>query len=115
MVSVRFLGMASSTLLLVGALLVGEALHVTFVQGSVSITSGAFLGPLVLGSILLALGYRARAPVAEAYDLTSDSEESGGPKTDAPRADDTEEEYDPELSPLGDAEPGEAREDRDTH
>jgi hypothetical protein len=109
MVSVRLLGMVSTVLLLVGALLVGEALHVTFVQGQVSVTSVTFLGPLVLGSVLLLLGYRARAPVAQAYDLTSDSEESpSGPKTDAPRADDAEDEYDPELSPLGDAEPGDS-------
>lgn len=107
MVSVRLLGMLSTVLLLVGALLVGEALHVTFVTGAVSVTSTAFLGPLVLGSVLLLLGYRARAPVAAAYDLTSDSEETRQPKTDATRADDAEGDYDPELSPLGDAEPGE--------
>jgi hypothetical protein len=106
MVSVRFLGLISTVLLLVGALLVGEAIHVTFVTGQVAVTSPSFFAPLVIGSVLLLLGYRARAPVAEAYDLTSDGdEEPSKPRPDAPRADEAEDEFDPGMSPLGDAEP----------
>ncbi len=105
MVSIRLLGTLSSVLLLVGALLVGEALHVGIVQGAAPLTSPPVVLPLVLGSVLLVLGYRTRAPVAEAYDLTSDEDEPQTRDTDAPRADDPEAEYDPELSPLGDADP----------
>lgn len=112
MVSVRFMGFLSTVLLLVGALTVGDALHVAFVEQSVAVTSLDFLGSVVVGTVILLLGYRARKPVAEAYDLTSGSDEEeettppAGP-SEAPRADDPEAEFDPEMSPLGDADPSE--------
>lgn len=105
MVSVRLLGFVSTVLLLVGALLVGDALHVVFVEQTASIASTQFLTGVVLGTVLLAAGYRARKPVAEAYDLTSGESEEPSQQPDPPGGDDVESEFDPEMSPLGDADP----------
>ena len=114
MVSTRFLGFVSTVLLLVGALLVGDALHVTFVENTASVTSVRFIGPTVIGTIILLLGYRARAPVAEAYDLTRNDEESDRDPGTVNRADDPESEFDPEMSPIGDADPSDRDRDRDS-
>ena len=114
MVGVRFLGFISTVLLLVGSLLVGDAFHVVFVEGEATVTSERFVGPTVIGTIILLLGYRARAPVAEAYDLTRGDEKEPEPDPDAAptRADDPEAEFDPEMSPIGDADLDRDRDDR---
>jgi len=118
MLSTRLLGLVSTVLLVVGALLVGQALHVSVVEGSVPVTSTRVLILVALGSVLVALGYAARRPVAESYGLTSDADDQGDADRDAVAGDadrssaaESEASFDPELSPLGDTAPGDARGD----
>lgn len=120
MLSTRLLGLISTVLLVVGALLVGQALHVSLVEGSVPVTSTRVLILVALGSVLVVLGYAARRPVAESYGLTSDAEDQPDPDPDRPSVAsekdgrptaESEASFDPELSPLGDAAPGDARGD----
>lgn len=118
MPSPRFYGLLSTVLLVVGALAVGQALHLTVVTGQVSYTSPAFVLQFGIGLVLIALGYRARRPVAERYELTSD--ERGGEtdersRSSGDRATNTsthgtgeDAEFDPNMSPLGDSAPGDA-------
>ena len=115
MLSTRLLGLISTVLLVVGALLVGQALHVSLVEGSVPVTSTRVLILVALGSVLVVLGYAARRPVAESYGLTSDADDQPDPDRPGVADDDgrpsaeSEASFDPELSPLGDAAPGDAR------
>lgn len=117
MVSTRFLGLLSTVFLVVGALAVGQALHLTVVTGQVTYSSPAFVLQFVVGLVCIALGYRARRPVAESYDLTSDDRErerdgeagrSGGKSSGATAAASESAEFDPAMSPLGGAAPGDA-------
>lgn len=131
MVSTRFLGVISTAMLVVGALSIGQALHLSVVTGEVALTSTPVVVYSVAGVVALAIGYRARRPIAEEYGLTSDARERGehersrrdrdspSPSVDRPDADTDAEgptgggsEFDPAMSPLGDAEPGEAERDR---
>ncbi|QLG26441.1 hypothetical protein HUG10_02305 [Halorarum halophilum] len=122
MPSTRLYGLLSTVLLVVGALAVGQALHLAVVTGQVSITSPAFVLTFVVGLVLVALGYRARRPVAEQYDLTSDergdhTDERPGSSDDGPtdtsaHGPDRETEFDPSMSPLGDSAPGDAERGR---
>ena len=121
MLSTRLLGLLSTVLLVVGALLVGQALHVSLVEGSVPVTSTRVLILAALGSVLVVLGYAARGPVAESYGLTSDPDDQPDPDRPGVAADDappedrrqsaveSEASFDPDLSPLGDSAPGDAR------
>lgn len=120
MVSTRLLGLVSTVLLVVGALLVGQGFHLSLVAGEIAVTSASFALHLVVGTVLIALGYRARGPVAEAYDLTSD-ESGGGDEHDtasSTRAADglsragEDAEFDPSVSPLGEGGPGDAERER---
>ncbi|WP_435064025.1 hypothetical protein [Halobaculum sp. EA56] len=123
MVSTRLLGVVSTSMLVVGALSIGQVLHLTVVTGQVGYTATPVVVYGVAGVVAIAIGYRARRPVAEEYALTSDARERGeherrrGP-SDAPdsRGDadgpDDEDGFDPAMSPLGDSEPGEAARDR---
>ncbi|WP_313690930.1 hypothetical protein [Halorarum halobium] len=120
MPSTRFYGTVSTALLVVGALAVGQALHLTVVTGEVSYTSPAFVILSLLGLVLIVLGYRARRPVAEAWDLTSDEGDGGtdgsggGSSGESSTASVTDEaEFDPSMSPLGEAAPGDAERDRE--
>ena len=122
MPSTRFYGLLSTVLLVVGALAVGQALHLTVVTGQVSYTSPAFVLQFGIGLVLVALGYRARRPVAERYDLTSDdrggdtgerASSSGDRATNASAHGPGEDaEFDPSMSPLGDSAPGDAERGR---
>lgn len=105
MVSTRLLGMVSTVLLVVGALAVGEALHRTVVTGQAPITSPAVVVYVVVGLAAIFLGYRARRPVSERYALAGDDESERDHSAPGDRADG--EEFDPAMSPLGDAAPGE--------
>jgi len=134
MVSTRFLGVVSTSMLVVGALSVGQVLHLTVVTGQVGLTATPVVVYGVGGVVALAIGYRARRPIAEEYGLTSDARERGeherrrSPSTgdsvgaegvdgvdaaaaDGPGCDDGDG-FDPAMSPLGDAEPGDAARDR---
>lgn len=130
MVSTRFLGVISTSMLVVGALSIGQALHLSVVTGEVGATSTPVVVYGVAGVVALAIGYRARRPVAEEYALTSDARERGEhersrrdaspsteprPETDADAEGATGDgsQFDPAMSPLGDAEPGETEASRD--
>lgn len=122
MVSTRFLSMISSVLLLVGALLIGDALHASVVTGVVGLTAPITVIRVLTGAILIVFGYRARKPMVEKHrrksgvgdpDESDRSERSGTPVVGA----DADAEFDPSMSPLGDDSPGEVRgdaEDADT-
>lgn len=119
MVSTRFFGLLSTVFLVVGALAVGQALHLTVVTGQVTYTSPAFVLQFVVGLVLIALGYRARRPIAESYDLTSDERDEGdahstGSDASAPTAANVDDgaEFDPTMSPLGEGAPGDAERER---
>lgn len=114
MVSIRLLRLASTVLLVVGALAFGEALHRTVVSGEMPVTSPLMLAYFVLGTVFIVLGYRARRPVGRRYALGSDEtrepeRNGGGERTE--RGSDRGGEgagFDPAMSPLGDAAPGDA-------
>lgn len=115
MVSTRFLGLVSTVLLVVGALAVGEALHRSVVTGEASLASPLILVYLGVGVVAILVGYRVRRPVGERYALGSDDDREGtgtpdttdtGRETDTPESGDGE--FDPSMSPLGDAAPGDA-------
>lgn len=124
MVSTRFLGVLSTSMLVVGALSIGQALHLSVVTGQVALTSTPVVVYGVAGVVAITIGYRARRPVAESYALTSDARERGehehpsGQSTDragdagnegtAEGSSDGAASFDPAMSPLGDAEPGES-------
>ncbi|WP_284014281.1 hypothetical protein [Halobaculum litoreum] len=119
MVSTRFLGVISTSMLVVGALSIGQVLHLTVVTGQVGFTATPVVVYGVAGVVAIAIGYRARRPVAEEYALTSDARERGEHerrRADAAGADDAspdsptgaDDAFDPAMSPLGDAEPGDA-------
>ncbi|MFC7098536.1 hypothetical protein [Halobaculum marinum] len=116
MVSTRLLGVVSTSMLVVGALSIGQALHLTVVTGELGVTATPVVVYGVAGVVALAIGYRARKPVAESYGLTSDARERGEHERvdDAPSsgasddADGPEESFDPSMSPLGDAAPGDS-------
>jgi len=134
MVSTRFLGVISTAMLVVGALSIGQALHLSVVTGEVGVTSTPVVVYGVAGVVAIAIGYRARKPIAEEYALTSDARERGehersrrdrassassgstgtrsGADADAEGAAGDGSQFDPAMSPLGDAEPGEAERDR---
>ncbi|WP_435128471.1 hypothetical protein [Halobaculum sp. D14] len=130
MVSTRLLSLLSTVCLVVGALLVGEALHISLVTGEVAVTSAPAVIQFVGGAALVLVGYRARRPVAERRGLLSDqadddaqSGQAAASSTPEPSATDAagasgsaaaadESSFDPQLSPLGDAAPGDAERDR---
>lgn len=101
MISVRFLSMLSTVLLVVGALLVGEALHGGVVEGTYALTSPYVVVRVVLGGIFIALGYRFRAPVDEYVTTPSDAADRSDRRADESPDPDQSGEFDPEMSPLG--------------
>ena len=134
MVSTRLLGVVSTSMLVVGALSIGQALHLSVVTGRVPLTATPVVVYGVAGVVALAIGYRARRPIAEEYGLTSDARRRGererrrspstGGAADAEGADgadaataggpgsDDGDGFDPAMSPLGEAEPGDAARER---
>ncbi|SHG97839.1 hypothetical protein [Halobaculum gomorrense] len=119
MVSTRLLGVVSTSMLVVGALSIGQALHRSVVTGELGVTATPVVVYGVAGIIAIAIGYRARKPVAEEFALTSDARERGeherrdrspsGGDGDSPSDDEA---FNPAMSPLGDAAPGDAATDR---
>ncbi|WP_135851371.1 hypothetical protein [Halorussus salinus] len=99
--------MVSTTLLVVGALLVGEALHGGVVTREFAVTSPYVVIRILLGGVFIALGYRLRSPVEEYVEMPSgEPSRSGDASNDSPATDQSQEadrsgEFDPELSPLG--------------
>jgi hypothetical protein len=91
----------------VGALVFGEALHVSLVEGTQPFVSRPVLGALVLGSVFIGLGYVLREEPVPKHSARDDVQSE--PASDETPGDD---EYDPRLSPLGN-EPSETRGDDD--
>jgi hypothetical protein len=92
-VSKRALAFVSSLCLLLGALLVGSALHGGVVTNQYAITSPAAVFRLGFGVVLIGIGYRFRVPPDERASLSRGVEQS--------RADTNENgTFDPEDSPL---------------
>lgn len=93
MLPARSRAWASTFTLVVGALLVGDALHGAVTTGAYGVTSPAAVVRVVGGAVLIAVGYRLRTPVSEYVATAADEadEESEEPAS-----------WDPSLSPLGD-------------
>lgn len=102
MISVRLVAMASTFFLVTGALLVGDALHGSVVTGQYSVTSPAAVLRAVAGLVSIAVGYRLETPPSEYTSVPSgqsrESTDDAGGDDAAPGGDD----FDPDLSPLGD-------------
>lgn len=106
--SARLLALLSTVLLVVGALLVGEAIHGGVVTGTHPVTSPWVVLRLVVGAVFIALGYRFQTP-ADACTVTpsaeptrSDQQRADAGTGDASTGDAGEaSEFDSDLSPLG--------------
>ncbi|MCO8246989.1 MULTISPECIES: hypothetical protein [unclassified Haladaptatus] len=93
MVSRQFLSMLSTTTLVTGALLVGDAIHGSIVVGSYGITSPAAVLRVLPGIILVYVGYSLR----ENHELFISSYFSGREAAAKPEG---SEEFDERMSPL---------------
>ena len=90
---VRLKGFVGTTLLVVGAFLVGGALHGAFVEQSVPATAPATLLPILLGILFIVIGNRLYIPATEYVKTPSSDKDPDG-----------EQSADTELSPLGEKE-----------
>lgn len=95
MVSLRAKAALSTLLLVVGALLVGDALNGSVVTGTYGVTTPAFVLRVLVGAVAIVLGYRLRTPVEDYVATPSDDPETADPETGEGT------EFDPELSPVG--------------
>jgi uncharacterized membrane protein len=95
-VSKRTLAFVSTLCLLLGALLVGDALHGGVVTNQYAITSPAAVFRLGFGIVLISIGYRFRVPPDDRATV-SQGEEQSGAETKGDEA------FDPEDSPLDEA------------
>ena len=93
--------MVSTTLLVVGALLVGEALHGGVVTGQAPLTSPYVVVRVVLGGIFIALGYRFQTPVEDYVDVPSGEPNRSRESEESSPDPDQSGDFDPEMSPLG--------------
>ncbi|PSQ46060.1 hypothetical protein BRD15_10185 [Halobacteriales archaeon SW_6_65_15] len=99
MISLRFQAFLSTLLLVLGALIFGQAIHGGVVTGRYPVVSTWVVGRLVGGTVLMAVGARFQVPTEEYVSMPS-----GDPDRSDGTTDPTEEsaEFDSELSPLGD-------------
>lgn len=95
MVSQRLRAALSTLLLVVGALLVGDALHGGVVTGQYGVTTPAFVLRILIGVPAIAGGYELRTPVDQYVAMPSDETSTSDPETGGST------EFDPELSPVG--------------
>lgn len=95
MVSPRVRAVGSTVTLVVGALLVGDALHGSVVTGTFGVGSPAAVFRFLPGVVLIWVGYRLRVPPEEYASMPSGSPGGGGAEEDSG-------EFDPALSPVGD-------------
>lgn len=93
--SLHVRNLLNTVLVVSGGVLIGGAIHQSFVVGSISPTAPITVLMVVLGVILAAVGYRFRVSPDTVRDRLT---------PDEPGADD-ESNYDPSLSPLGSEEP----------
>ena len=94
--------MLSTVLLVVGALLVGEAIHGGIVQDTYALTSPYVVLRVVVGSIFIALGYRFKTPTEDYVATPSEKPSRSEEATDESPDPDQTGDFDPEMSPLGD-------------
>ena len=76
MVSKHALAFASTLCLLLGALLVGDALHGAVVTNQYAITSPAAVFRSVFGVLLIGIGYRLRVPPEDRLDSSQSTDRS---------------------------------------
>ncbi len=95
--------LSSTVLLVVGALIVGDALNGAVVAGRYPLTSPAAIGRLLAGSLFIYLGYRFKTPLEEYIATPTETERE--------EVEEPEGEFDPELSPIGNDAPGDGRRD----
>lgn len=108
MSSARLSALLSTVLLVVGALLVGEALHGGVVTGARPLGSPWVVLRAAVGVVFVALGYRFRTPVEEYVAAPSGGpdrpergpDEESRSTEESPDAADTGE-FDADVSPLG--------------
>jgi hypothetical protein len=91
----------SSLALVLGALLVGDAINGAVVTNQYPATAPAAVLRVLFGIVLIWLGARVRTPPE--YAPSESAEGKSAPEAPEPGAEDHE--FDPELSPLGDGEP----------
>ena len=91
----------SSLTLVLGALLVGDAINGAIVTSQYPVTAPAAVLRLLLGTALIWLGARVRTPPE--YLPSESTEGESVSKAPEPEAEDCD--FDPELSPLGGEEP----------
>ena len=115
MVSLRLRAAASTSLLVVGAVLVGDALHGAVMTDAYPATSPPAVLRVVAGAALIAVGSRlsdARAEYARSVAGDDGPRTAGPDGTDgtgpgaAGRRADSRAEYDPDLSPFPDGDAG---------
>lgn len=104
MVQARTRAWLSTVTLVVGALLIGDAIHGAVTVGTFGPASPAALFRLVAGLALVAVGAHLRTP-AESYIPSVDAE---------PETEEAEGEFESELSPLGNEMEATNREDAGT-
>lgn len=99
MISLRFQAFLSTLLLVIGALVFGQALHGGVVTGQYPVTSTWVVGRLVGGAVLMAVGAKFQVPTEEYVSMPS-----GEPDRSDGASDAAEEsgEFDADVSPLGD-------------
>lgn len=103
MFSVRFRALLNTMLVVVGALLIGQVIHVTVVTGEARLLTVAQIGQAAVGVGLVVLGRLIHNPVDEAERRYRQREAEASADGD-PQA-----EFDPDLSPIGsDLDDGEA-------
>lgn len=100
MVPVRFRAMANTVLVVSGALLIGQVLHVTVVTNQAPLTASLQLTKLAVGAVFVGVGWLIGVPPDEQVP-------EGEVDADA----DTE--FDPEMSPVGEELSGGQRRDED--
>jgi hypothetical protein len=91
----------SSLALVLGALLVGDAINGAIVTSQYPVTAPAAVLRVLFGIVLIWLGARVRTPPE--YVPSEGSEDESASEAPEPGAKDHE--FDPELSPLGNEEP----------
>ena len=101
MVASSTLSWLSSLALVLGALLVGDAINGAIVTSQYPVTAPAAVLRLLLGTALIWLGARVRTPPE--YLPSESTEGESASKAPEPEAEGYD--FDPELSPLGGEEP----------
>lgn len=93
--SPRLQGWLSTFLLVLGALLFGDAIHGAVTTSQFALTSPAAVLRFLFGTALMVVGYRLQTPIGEYVDTASERPEPG--QEEAAEGG----EFQPDLSPVG--------------